>query len=48
MSTNHDAIQGTIVLGITVVGAGLNGTLDALIGLAIHMISSFNLGSAIV
>jgi hypothetical protein len=41
VGTHHNAIQGTIVLGITMVCAGLDGAFDALVGMAVHSISSF-------
>jgi hypothetical protein len=36
MGAHHDAIQGTVVLGVAVIGALLNGAFDALIGMTIH------------
>ena len=36
MGTHQDAVQGAVVLGVAVVGTGLNGTFDALVGMAIH------------
>ena len=39
MGAHQNVVQGAVVLGIAVVSAGLDGTLDALIGLAVH--SSF-------
>ena len=48
MGAHQNVVQRTIVLGIAVISAGLDGTLDALVGLAVHDVSSFILGSAIV
>ena len=36
MGTNHDLIQGAVVLGVAVVCAGLDGAFNALVGMAIH------------
>jgi hypothetical protein len=36
MSTNHDAIQRAVVLGVAVMGAGLDGAFDALVSMAVH------------
>ena len=36
VGANQDMIQRAIVLRIAMIGAGLDGTLDALIGLAVH------------
>ena len=36
MGTHQDPVQGTVVLLITVVGAGLDGTLDALVCMLVH------------
>ena len=36
MGSNQDALQGAIVCLVAVVGALMNSTLDALIGIAIH------------
>jgi hypothetical protein len=36
VGADHDPIQRAIVLGIAVMGAGLNGAFDALIGMAVH------------
>ena len=48
VGTDHDSIQRTVVVGIAVIGTGLDGALDALIGIGIHTVSSFILGSVIV
>ena len=37
MGAHHDLVQGTIVFGVAVVSAGLNGAFDALIGMTIHI-----------
>jgi len=39
MGTHQDPIQGTVVLLLAVVGALLNRTFDALIGMAIHILT---------
>lgn len=36
MGTHQDPIQRAVVLGVTVVSTGLHGTLDALVGIAVH------------
>ena len=36
MGTHQNPVQRAVVLGVAVVCAGLNGTFDALIGMAIH------------
>ena len=38
MGTNQNAVQRAVVLGIAMVGAGLNGTFDALVCVAIHFV----------
>ena len=48
MGAHQDPLQGAVVGIVAVVSAGLDGTLDALVGLAVHIVSSFYLGSAIV
>lgn len=41
MGANHDFVQRAIVFTLTMVGTLLDGTLDALVCIAIHHISSF-------
>ena len=36
MGTHQDAVQGAVVLGIAVVGTGLDGAFNAFVGMAIH------------
>ena len=48
MGAYKDAIQGAVVLGVAVIGALLDGALDALIGMTVHVFSSFLFGAAIV
>ncbi len=36
MGTDVDFVQGAVILGVAVVGAGDDGTLDALVGMTIH------------
>jgi hypothetical protein len=36
VGAHHDLVQGAVILGITVISAGLNATFDALVGMAIH------------
>ena len=48
MGTYQDAVQGTVILAVTMVGAGLYGTLNTLIGMAVHNKSSFEFGTALV
>ena len=38
MGTNQNAVQRAVVLGITMVSAGLNGAFDALVCMAVHFI----------
>jgi hypothetical protein len=33
----QDAVQGAIVLGVAVISAGLDGALDALVGMMVHL-----------
>ena len=44
MGANQNSIQRTIILSITMVGAGLHGTLDALIRMAIHFLFLLHFG----
>jgi len=48
MGTHHDLIQRAVVLVLTMVGALLDGTFDALVCVTVHKIASFDLGSPIV
>ena len=48
MGTNHDLIQGAVVLVITMVGALLDSTFDALVCMTVHRKASFDLTSPIV
>jgi hypothetical protein len=41
MGADQDAVQGTVVFGVTVVSALLNGAGDALVGVVVHVFSSF-------
>ena len=48
VGTHQNPVQGAVVFGIAVVSTLLNGAFNALVCLAVHIISSFNLGSQIV
>ena len=37
MGTHHDAVQRAVVLGVAVVSALLDGALDALVGMTVHI-----------
>ena len=41
MGTNHDPIQGAVVLAVAVISALLNSAFNAFISLAVHIVSSF-------
>ena len=41
MGTHQNPVQRAVVLTVTVVGTGLNGAFDALIGMTIHKNASF-------
>jgi len=36
VGAHHDPIQRTVVFGVAVVSAGLNGALDTLVGVGVH------------
>ena len=36
VGTHQNLVQGAVVFGVAVIGAGLNGAFDALISMAIH------------
>ena len=44
MGAHQDAVQGTVVLVLTVVGTLTDGTLDGLVGMTIHKKASFCYG----
>lgn len=48
VGTHQNAVQGAIVLVFAMMRALLDGTLDALIGMTVHLASSFDLDSGIV
>ena len=48
VGTHQDAVQRAVVLGVAVIGAGLNGAFDALVCMAVHKSSSFLFGTALV
>ena len=48
MGTDQDLIQGAEVFVAAMVGALCDGTLDTFVGMAIHIKTSFDLGSDIV
>ena len=37
MGTHQDAVQRAVVLGVAVIGAGLDGAFNALVGMAVHV-----------
>ena len=43
MGTHHDAVQGAVVLVLTMVGTLLDGTFDALVGMTVHRKASFEI-----
>ena len=47
MGANQNAVQRAVVLGVTVVGTGLDGTLDTLVCMAIHIHFLLHVGFAI-
>ena len=48
MGTHQDPVQGAVVLGVAVIGAGLDGAFNALVGMAVHNESSFLFGTALL
>ncbi len=38
VGANQDPVQGAVVLAVTVIGAGFDGTFDALVCMAVHSI----------
>ena len=48
VSTHQDAVQRAVILVFAMMRALLDGALNALIGMTVHVFSSFELGSAIV
>ena len=38
VGAHQDAVQGAVVLGVAVIGAGLDGAFDALVGMAVHVL----------
>jgi hypothetical protein len=36
VGAHQNAVQGAVVLGVAVVGAGLDGAFDALVGMTVH------------
>ena len=44
MGTHQDAVQGAVVLVLTMVGTLLDGTLDALVCMTVHRKASFEIG----
>ena len=48
VGTDHDPVQGAVILGVAVISALLDGAFNALVGMAVHRISSFVLGSPVV
>jgi hypothetical protein len=48
MGAHQDLVQRAVVLGVAVIGTGLNGAFDALVGVAVHDIDLLFLCSAIV
>jgi len=41
MGAHQNSVQRAVILAVAVVSAGLNGALDALVGMAIHKNASF-------
>jgi hypothetical protein len=48
MGAHQDLVQRTVVLGVAVIGTGLDGAFDALVGVAVHDIDLLFLCSEIV
>ena len=48
MGSHQDLVQGAVIFIVAVIGTLLDGALDALVGIVVHIISSFKLGSQIV
>ena len=48
VGAHQDAVQGAVVLGVAMVSAGLDGTLNALVGVTIHVLFLLLFGTAIV
>ena len=48
MGTHQNPVQSAVVLVVAMICAGLDGAFDALVGIVLHTISSFDLGSGIV
>ena len=48
VSAHQNSVQRAVVLGVAVIGAGLDGAFDALICMAVHKCSSFLFGTALV
>ena len=48
VGTHLDAIQGAVVLGVAVIGALLDGAGDALVGVTVHVFSSFAFDTSVV
>ena len=44
MGTHQNLIQGTVILVLTMVGALLDGTFDALVCMTVHRKASFKIG----
>ena len=44
MGADEDAVERTVVLAVAVISTLLNGAFDALVCLAVHRFSSFDLG----
>ena len=44
VGAHQDAVQGAVVLVLTMVGTLLDGTLDALVGMTVHRKASFEIG----
>ena len=48
MGSYQNSVQGAVVLGVAVISAGLNGALNALVGMMVHLFSSFLLDAMVV
>jgi hypothetical protein len=48
MGTHQNTVQGTEVLGIAVVCAGLHCAFDALVGIGVHIVFLLSFGSGLV
>ena len=48
MGAHQDPVQGAVVLGVAVICAGLYGAFDALVGMMIHLSSSFLFDARVV